>query len=193
MDKPGLANKSTLYAFEKVDLKYDYNDKIKISTLNTRVSIINIDGVDRKLVIFCRKDVAVKNLENDKHRLNNLKIEKDKTIRHLTKYLKNTGMNEKKINVLINQIKMPHAMLGSYTMEELKIQKDAVAAQDGQLVDGIQLSDNEVIALCQRSSDTKTKNLQSAKFVNFISAKYFESDINQPIDLNLLNPQKKTI
>ena len=82
MDKTPLINKNTLYAFEKVDLNYDRNDKVKISTLSTRVTKININGENKKLVIFCRKDVAVQNLKSEKHRLHNLKKEQDKTIKY---------------------------------------------------------------------------------------------------------------
>lgn len=185
MDKSTLTNKNTLYAFEKVDLNYDRNDKVKISTLSTRVTKVNINGENKKLVIFCRKDVAVQNLKSEKHRLQNLKNEQNKTVKYLTRYLKSTGMNENQINKLIEQIKMPHVMIGKYTEAELKIQKDAIEAQNGDLVDGKELSDKEVTDLCQQASDIKTRKFNSSKSVEFISANYFESVIPQPTNIEV--------
>ena len=188
MDMPGLTNRNTLYAFEKVDLNYDRNDKVKISTLSTRVTNININGKNKKLVIFCRKDVATKNLESEIHRLDILKNEQSKTTKHLTKFLRSIKMNEKNINTMMKQIKTPHVVLGKYTEAELKIQSDAIYSQDGDLIDGKKLSNKEITELCQQAADIKKRKFIASEIVEFNSAETFEvlikrSNIPQPTNI----------
>ncbi len=174
MSKLFTAGGKTIYAFESPNVKYDLNDKLKISTLRTRTTNIAINGKTHKVVIFCRHDMAVKNLKSDKHSLSVLKKSTKKTTRHLTNFFNSVGKTNKEINFLLHDIKTPHTLLNNnLTAAENKILRDAVFAQNGDPIDGKELTNKEVIALCNQAKEIKYRNFFSSKTINYLNAENF--------------------
>lgn len=159
MSKLFTTGGKTIYAFESPNIEYGLNDKSKISTLRTRTTNIAINGKNHKVVIFCRHDMPVDNLKSDKHSLSVLKKSTRKTTRHLTNFFNSLGKTNKEINFLLHNVKTPHTMLNdNFTVAENKILRDAVFAQNGDPIDGKELTNEEVIALCNQAKEIKYRN-----------------------------------